>query len=75
MSEYNYSHEPNAVINLRVWALGQMTWGAFLAAFWVVVVVCWLAVTYIISLYLPPESKTAPSPYGALELVETTDVA
>ncbi|PTE14696.1 hypothetical protein C5F44_07755 [Fuscovulum blasticum DSM 2131] len=75
MAEYNYSHEPNAVINLRVWALGQMVWGAFLAAVGVVVVICLLVGTYLAGLLLPEQSKQAPSPYGALEIVQTIDVA
>ena len=30
MSDKPYFHEPNDTIHLRVWALGQMVWGAFL---------------------------------------------
>lgn len=77
MAEYNYSHEPNAVINLRVWALGQMVWGAFLACVGVVAVICFLVAIWVAGEFLPAESKQAPSPYvtGALEVVETSDVA
>ncbi|MCB6176878.1 RC-LH1 core complex protein PufX [Rhodobacter sp. Har01] len=75
MAEYNYSHDPKSVTHLRSWVLGQMSRGAFVAMFWVILVACWLGVTWVIGALLPPESKLAPSPYGALEVVQTIDVA
>ena len=67
MSEKPYYQEENPTIHLRTWALGQMIWGAFLAgAFLAVFVVAFYALVFIGS-FLPPESKEAPSPYGALE--------
>jgi hypothetical protein len=53
-------------INLRVWALGQMVWGAFLAGLFVVLVGGTIFALYLLGLLLPEESKQAPSPYGSL---------
>ena len=61
MSDKPYFHEPNQTIHLRVWALGQMVWGAFLA-----VIAAFLIGIWIVSLLLPEQSKQAPSPYSAI---------
>ena len=62
-------------IRLRVWALGQMVWGAFMAGVWLAVVAAVLLVIWGVSHLLPEQSKQAPSPYGAVEIVRTTDIA
>lgn len=62
-------------IRLRVWALGQMIWGAFMAGVWLAVVAAVLLVIWGVSHLLPEQSKQAPSPYGAVEIVRTTDFA
>ena len=58
------------LIRLRVWALGQMVWGAFMAGFVLVVIAAALGVIWVISQLLPEQSKQMPSPYGALEIVQ-----
>ena len=68
-----YYQEENPTIHLRVWALGQMIWGAFLAgAFLIAFGVLFYALVFVGS-FLPPESKEAPSPYGAIEVVSPAD--
>ncbi|MBC7737674.1 MAG: RC-LH1 core complex protein PufX [Candidatus Saccharibacteria bacterium] len=67
--------DQDPVIRLRVWALGQMIWGGFLAAAVVVGIGAVLVVIWIISMLLPEQSKQAPSPYVALEIVQTVQVA
>ncbi len=66
MSDKPYYHDPNDTIHLRVWALGQMVWGAFLGGVFLFVIVGFLAVLYAVGLLLPEESRQTPSPYGAL---------
>lgn len=63
------------VIRLRIWALGQMVWGAFMAGVWLAVVAAFLLVLWVVSQLLPEQSKQAPSPYSAVEIVRTTDIA
>jgi len=62
------------VIRMRVWALGQMVWGAFLAGAVLLAIGVTLLAIYGVSLLLPEESKQAPSPYGAIEIVQTSRV-
>jgi Intrinsic membrane protein PufX len=69
---YPYYHEPNDTIHLRVWALGQMVWGAFLAGAGFLAIVAVLAVIYGLGLLLPEESRQTPSPYGSV-VVEVTE--
>jgi hypothetical protein len=59
------------VIRLRVWALGQMVWGAFLAGAFLAVIGGVLFAVWVVSQMLPEQSKQAPSPYGAIEIVQT----
>ena len=66
MSDKPYFHEPNQTIHLRVWALGQMVWGAFLAGLFLAVIAAFLIGIWIVSLLLPEQSKQAPSPYSAI---------
>ncbi len=78
MSDKPYFHEPNNAIHLRVWALGQMVWGAFLAGAFLLGIGLFVLVLYLIGLLLPEESRQTPSPYGALEapyVVEGHDLA
>lgn len=74
MSDKPYFHEPNHTIHLRVWALGQMVWGAFLAGLFLLAIAIFAGVLYGISMLLPSDSKTAPDPntWSSLELVEVT---
>jgi photosynthetic reaction center PufX protein len=74
-SDIPYFHEPNKVIHLRVWVLGQMIWGAFIAGLVVVGIALVMLVIWGLGLLLPEESKTAPSPYGALEIIRTIETA
>ena len=68
MSERNLFDEQSPVIRLRVWALGQMVWGAFLGGVFLAVIAAFGIAIWIVSQLLPEESKQAPSPYGALEI-------
>jgi hypothetical protein len=66
MSDKQYFQEDNPTIHLRVWALGQMVWGAFLAG---AVLIAFVVAYYVlvgIGSFLPEESKQAPSPYSQL---------
>lgn len=61
------------LIRLRVWALGQMVWGAFIAGVVLLVIAGILGVIWLIGQLLPDQSKQMPSPYGALEIVQQVD--
>lgn len=65
--EYLYEGQ-SRMVRLRVWALGQMVWGAFLAGLGVVIVGAVLLAIWGVSLLLPEQSKQAPSPYSGLEI-------
>ena len=75
MSDKPYFHESNHTIHLRVWALGQMVWGAFLAGVALVAVLAVLAAIYLVGLLLPEESKQAPPPMGAVIVESVNDHA
>jgi hypothetical protein len=64
MSNEPYYHEPNKTIHLRVWALGQMVWGAFLGGLFLLLVGGTLLAIWGFGLLLPEESKQAPPPMG-----------
>jgi hypothetical protein len=66
MSDKPYFHEENHVIHLRVWALGQMVWGAFLAGAVLTVLIAILYGIWALGLLLPDASKEAPPPMGAI---------
>ena len=70
MSDEQFFEDQNPVVRLRVWALGQMVWGAFMAGVGVVAVGVILLIVWGIGMLLPEESKQAPSPYGSLEIVQ-----
>jgi hypothetical protein len=62
MSDKPYFHEPNHTIHLRVWALGQMVWGAFLAGLFLLGIAIFAGVLYGVAQLLPEDSKLAPDP-------------
>ena len=62
MADKPYFHEANHTIHLRVWALGQMVWGAFLASVALIAVLGVLAAIYFAGQFLPEDSKLAPDP-------------
>lgn len=68
MSDEHYFGDQSPVIRLRVWALGQMVWGAFIAGAGLAVVGAVLLAIWAVGLMLPEESKQAPSPYSGLEI-------
>ncbi len=68
MSDEHFYEGQSPAIRLRVWALGQMVWGAFLAGIGVVAVAAVLLAIWAVGLLLPEQSKEAPSPYGALQI-------
>jgi hypothetical protein len=71
--EFVYDNE-HPTIRLRVWALGQMIWGAFLASIFVVAIGGVLAAIWFAGTLLPERSKEAPAPYGAIEMIQTDAV-
>ena len=70
MSDKDFYDEQTPVVRLRVWALGQMLWGAFIAGVGLLAVGAVLLAILAVSYLLPEQSKQAPSPYGALEIVQ-----
>jgi Intrinsic membrane protein PufX len=75
MSDKSYYHEMDKTVHLRVWALGQMVWGAFVAGAILVGIGAILAVLYFLGLLLPAESRETPSPYGAVVIEVTETIA
>jgi hypothetical protein len=72
MSDKPYYEEMDKTVHLRVWALGQMVWGAFLAGAFLIGIGAIFAVLYFLGLLLPAESRETPSPYGAV-VIEVTE--
>ena len=68
MSDEHYFEGQSPVIRLRVWALGQMVWGGFMAGVVLAAIAGELLAIWGASLLLPEQSKQAPSPYSALEI-------
>ena len=68
MSDEHYFEGQSPVIRLRVWALGQMVWGGFMAGVVLAAIAGVLLAIWGVSLLLPEQSKQAPSPYSALEI-------
>ena len=68
MSEKDYFDQQSSVIRLRAWGLGQMVWGAFMAAVFLAGVGAVLLAIWVVSQLLDPRSKEAPSPYGMIEM-------
>jgi hypothetical protein len=72
MSEKPFYEESESA-RLRSWVLGQMLRGAGYAAILVFGVMFLIYAIYLVGLLLPPESKTAPSPFGfVIEAPEKT---
>ncbi len=74
MSDEHYFEGQSPVIRLRVWALGQMVWGAFLAGIGLAIVAAVLLAIWVVSQMLPEQSKQSPSPYSALEITSSAEV-
>ena len=74
MSDEHFFEEQHPVIRLRVWALGQMVWGAFLAGAGLAVIGGVLLAIWGVSHLLDERSKQAPSPNGALDIVQTHEI-
>jgi photosynthetic reaction center PufX protein len=74
MSDHHYIHDQSEVIRLRTWGLGQMVWGAFVAAMVLAVIGGLLLVVWGVSLLLPEQSKQAPSPYASMEIATQIEV-
>ncbi len=70
MSDEHIFADESPVVRMRVWALGQMIWGAFLAGVVLAAIGAVLAAIWIVSQLLPEQSKQAPSPYGAMDQIE-----
>jgi hypothetical protein len=71
MSEQQIYEGQDHIIRLRVWALGQMVWGAFVAGMVLVGIGAILLVVWGVSHLLPAQSKQMPSPYGAVQIIQT----
>ena len=74
MSDREYWETEHPVIRMRVWILGQMVWGAFIAGLVLAGILAILFATWVVGELLPEESKQAPSPYGAIEIVSAARV-
>ncbi|MDZ7904460.1 MAG: RC-LH1 core complex protein PufX [Cypionkella sp.] len=70
MSDKHYFDADSPLIRLRVWALGQMVWGGFMAGVGLAIVAAIFLVIWAVGQMLPEASKQAPSPFGALEVVQ-----
>jgi len=66
MSEKDYFHEGRDS-QIRNWVTSNMLMGAGWAALSLVIFGVIYGAIYAVSLMLPAESKTAPSPFGALD--------
>ena len=67
MSDEHLYQGQSQMIRMRVWVLGQMVWGAFLAGAVLAGIGAVLLVVWGISLLLPEQSKQMPSVYGQVE--------
>jgi hypothetical protein len=74
MMSDNYFRE-GPTTSLVYWGLGQMMKGVAMAALFVVLIGLSLWAIYGIGLLLPEDSKTQPSPYGAVTIEATEAVA
>jgi hypothetical protein len=68
MSEKPFFEDHPEVIRLRVWALGQMVWGAFMAGIFLAILAGVLGAIWVVSQLLDHRSKEMPSPYGMIEV-------
>jgi hypothetical protein len=67
MSDNLYA-ETNKTSAIRSWIMWQMLRGMGWAAAFVIAIVVTFGVIWAVGQMLPPESKTAPSPYSAREV-------
>ncbi len=74
MSDHNYLEDQSPTVRLRVWALGQMIWGGFMASIGLIALGLILLAIWGVGQLLDERSKTAPSPYSALQIVQTQDI-
>lgn len=74
MSDEHYFEGQSPVVRLRVWALGQMVWGAFLAGMGLIVLAVAFLVIWGVGQLLDERSKTGPSPYSALQIIQSQDI-
>ncbi len=74
MSDEHFYEQQSPVVRLRVWALGQMVWGAFIAGGVLLAIGAVIGVIWVVSQFLPAQSKLMPSPYGAVEVIRNIDV-
>ena len=74
MSDEHYYEGQSPIVRLRVWAFGQMMWGAFIAGVGLVAVGAILGVVWLIGQLLPEQSKQMPSAVGALEIVQPYEI-
>ncbi len=74
MSDHNYLENQNPIVRLRVWALGQMIWGGFMASVGLIALGLVLLVIWGVGQLLDERSKTAPSPYSTLQIIHTQDI-
>ena len=71
--EFVYDDQ-HPTIRLRVWALGQMVWGAFLAGVIVLAIGGVLVAIWLAGMLLPERSKEGPSPFSAIEMTQVDAV-
>ncbi|MCF8511263.1 MAG: RC-LH1 core complex protein PufX [Rhodobacteraceae bacterium] len=70
----NFYTETNRTATIRSWIMWQMLRGMGWAAAFVFAVGVIFGAIWAVGQILPDESKTAPSPYGALEITSPQSV-
>ena len=70
-----FDYANGSKFKMGIWIGRQMTYGAVLASVFVGFLLFLFLGSYVVGMMLPEESKTAPSPYTALETVSVTEVA
>ncbi len=75
MSEQHFYEAQSPHIRLRIWVLGQMIWGAFIAGILLLGLAAILGAIWVVGEFLPAQSKEAPSPYVLLEPAHIVDHA
>jgi hypothetical protein len=68
MMSDNFYTETNRTATIRSWIMWQMLRGMGWAALFVFAIGLMYGAIWAVGQMLPDESKTAPSPYGALEI-------